>query len=294
MDWKLMNIKHSPTFLLLTNVWNEEGNLDSIFTQIAKQTKKPTQWLIINDGSIDNTLEELEEYCKKYSDLNVSIYSMPPKTRGNLDTLGIAIRTALRSVSGKFDYYAKLDIDTVLPNNYFERIFQEFDRDPKLMCASGAIYYKGKKELNRRKWARGSGLIIKGPFFDYYRYDIPEITLETWIGTLARIHGLRTKEFENIREVQLTQTTQLTRKGAFRRGRLAYYFGFNPLSVVIRAIITEFIFRTNGKQFLQGYLIARRRKWQISNKKIRQFWFRNFFFLDLKSLFGSLFQLRKL
>ncbi|MFX0170570.1 MAG: glycosyltransferase family 2 protein [Candidatus Hodarchaeota archaeon] len=284
-----MNIGHSPTFLLLTNVWNEEGNLNSVFAHIAKQTKKPTYWLIINDGSVDNTLKELKELSSKYSDLEISIYSMPPKTRGNLDTLGVAIRTALKSVNGKFDYYAKLDIDTVLPENYFERIFQEFDKDPKLMCASGAIYYRGKKELNRRKWARGSGLIIKGPFFDYYRHNIPEVTLETWIGTLARIHDFKTKEFPKIKAVQLIQTTQLTKKGAFRRGRLAYYFGFNPLSVFIRAIIAEFVFKTNGKQLIWGYLVARQKKWQINNKKIRHYWFHQLFFLDIKSLFGRLY-----
>jgi cellulose synthase/poly-beta-1,6-N-acetylglucosamine synthase-like glycosyltransferase len=272
--------------LLISNVWNEEGNLDSIFKQVSKQSIKPAQWLIINDGSTDNTFRELKELQSRDSNINtISIFSIPPKNKGNLDTLGIAVRKALKSITGKFDFYAKLDIDTVLPSDYFEKIFQEFDKDKKLMCASGTIYYKEKKESNRRKWARGSGLVIRGLFFDYYRNQIPEITLETWIGTLAQIHNYKTKEFPHIKEIQLKPTTQLTKKGVYRRGRLAYYFGFNLLSIIVRAVIAEFVTRKNGKLFLQGYLAAWRMAWKIDNESIRRYWFRNLIFLDLKSFF---------
>ena len=143
------------SYLIISNVWNEEGNLDSIFKQLLKQTVKPTQWLMINDGSTDNTPDELEELKLKYSqNIPLTIFSMPKKSRGNLDTLGVAIRTALKNISRRYDFYVKLDIDTVLPANYFEKIFEEFVKDPKLMCASGTIYHKGQKEPNRRKWAR--------------------------------------------------------------------------------------------------------------------------------------------
>ena len=276
------------SYLVISNVWNEEGNLDSIFKQLLKQTIKPTHWLMINDGSTDNTLDELEELKLNNSQyIPLTIFSTPKKSRGNLDTLGVAIRTALKSISRRYDFYVKLDIDTVLPANYFEKIFEEFAKDPKLMCASGVIFTKGKKEPNRRKWARGTGLTIRGNFFDYYRSDIPEVTLETWIGTLAEIHGYKTKEFQNIKEVQLKPTTQLTEKGTLRRGRLMYYFGFHPLAVFIRSITEEFVLRKNGKAILHGYLIAKRNKWKIKNNIIRQYWFKNLFFIDLKSLLSK-------
>jgi glycosyltransferase involved in cell wall biosynthesis len=280
--------KH-PSYLLISNVWNEEGKLESIFKQISKQTIKPSYWLIINDGSTDNTLKELQKYQSRYSNIPlIAIYSMPRKTRGNLDTLGVSIRTALKSVPRKFDFYAKIDIDTVIPNNFFDKIFYEFNKDPMLMCASGAIYFNNIKEINRRKWARGSGLTIRGPFFDYYRDNIPGVTLETWIGTLAKINGYKTKEIRHIKEIQLSPSTQLTKKGAFRRGRLAYYFGFNPLSIILRTIITEFILRRDGKSLWKGYLIARRNKWKINNELIRQFWFKNSLILDIKALFSMI------
>ncbi len=278
------------SYLVISNVWNEEGNLDSIYKQLFKQTIKPTRWLMINDGSTDNTLDELEKLklkCSQY--IPLTIFSMPRKSRGNLDTLGIAIRTALKSISKRYDFYVKLDIDTVLPANYFEIIFEEFTKDPKLMCASGTIYHKGRKEPNRRKWARGSGLVIRGSLFDYYRHNIPEVTLETWIGTLAKIHGYNTREFNQITEIQINPTTQLTSKGAFRRGRLAYYFGFNPISVLFRALIAEFMTRKGGKNLFQGYIFAWKNKWRINNELIRGYWFKNVLLLDVNSILSKIF-----
>jgi len=281
-------MQNPPSYLLISNVWNEEGKLESIFKQISKQTIKPSYWLIINDGSTDNTLKELQKFQSRYSNVPlIAIYSMPRKIRGNLDTLGVSIRTALMSVPQKFDFYAKIDIDTVIPHNYFEKIFYEFNKDPKLMCASGVIYFNNR-EKNRRMWARGSGLTIQGPFFEYYRDNIPDITLETWIGTLAKINGYKTKEFRHIKETQLSPTTQLTKKGAFRKGKLAYYFGFNPLSVILRAFIAEFLLRRDGKSLWHGYLIARRNKWKINNELIRQYWFKNILILDFKALFSRI------
>ncbi len=276
------NTKSQPKICLISNSWNEAPQLPELFESVASQTLLPAIWLFIDDGSIDETPQVLEHLMKQYPKLNVKVISMPKKKKGNLDKLGIAIKRALSTLTEHYDYYVKLDVDTRMPPHYFEEITKKFEADPKLMVASGVLVVNGKPEPNRRKFARGSGIVIRGWFFELFIPDIPDVTIEAWINTKARFHGYKTYQFDDLVLIQTRPTTQLTAKGSFRNGRLSYYFNYNFLIVLGKAIAYALL-RKNGSAILRGYWYTWRERWKIKDHEIK-FYYSRYIFVDYAKL----------
>ncbi len=272
----------SPKICLISNSWNEASQLPELFESVAKQTLLPSIWLFIDDGSIDETPQVLEQLKARYPKLNVRIISMPKKRKGNLDKLGIAIKKALNTLTEKYDFYVKLDVDTRMPPHYFEAITKKFREDPQLMVASGVLVVNGKAEPNRRKFARGSGIVIRGWFFERFIPDIPDVTIEAWINTKARFHGYKTLQFDDLVLIQTRPTTQLTAKGSFRNGRLSYYFNYHFLIVLAKAL-AYLALRKNGSAILRGYWYTWREGWKIKDPEIK-FYYSRYIFVDYAKL----------
>lgn len=271
-----------PRICLISNSWNEAAQLPELFESVAKQTLLPAIWLFIDDGSTDETPRVLEDLVVKHPQLNVRIISMPRKEKGNLDTLGIVIKKALRTLTEHYDYYVKLDVDTRMPPHYFEEITKRFEQDPKLMVASGVLVVNGKPEPNRRKFARGSGIVIRGWFFERFISDIPDVTIEAWINTKARFHGYKTRQFDDLVLIQTRPTTQLTARGSFRNGRLSYYFNYNFIIVLAKALAYALL-RKNGSAILKGYWYTWHQGWKIKDPEIK-FYYSRYIFVDYAKL----------
>ncbi|MFX0090469.1 MAG: glycosyltransferase family 2 protein [Candidatus Hodarchaeota archaeon] len=263
--------KQNSRICLITNAWNEAHQLANLFFTVINQKLTPSIWLFIDDGSVDTTPTELVHLMKKYPNLNVKVIKMPKKTKGNLDTIGIALKKALLTLSESYDYYAKLDADSRMPQSYFEEMVKKFEKDPKLMVASGTIVANGFLEPTQRKIPRGSGMVIRGNFFEKFIADIPEITIDTWIYTKAQIYGFKTWQFDDLLLLQTRPTTQLTTRGSFRNGKLYFYFSHNFVFVIAKAIKLAILER-KGSAFLHGYWYGKRKNWKINDKQIRDYY----------------------
>ena len=60
-------------FTIFTPTYNREGLLISLYESLKKQTFKDFEWLIVDDGSIDNTNETVQQFIKE-NILNISYY----------------------------------------------------------------------------------------------------------------------------------------------------------------------------------------------------------------------------
>ncbi len=276
-------MQKKPKVCLVSHSWNEADQLPALFKNISQQTLLPALWLFIDDGSTDNTPEVLAQLSKKYPQLKLKIIQMPKKTKGNLDTIGIALKKAFKSLEEHYDFYVLVDVDTRLPKNYIEKITEKFYHDPKLTVASGVITVNGIPESNKRKFARGTGMTIRGEFLEKLVDQIPEVKIDAWINTKSRIYGFKTFEFDDLKIIQTRPTTQRTAKGSFRNGRLAYYFNYNFLLVLAKALY-YLILRKRGSDILRGYWYTKREGWKIKDKEIKTYYHSRIFIDYLKVL----------
>jgi biofilm PGA synthesis N-glycosyltransferase PgaC len=108
---------------------------------VAAQTLPPTLWVVVDDGSSDETPAILNEYAQQIPCLRI----LRREDRGRravgpgvVDAFYAGLETLNLS---HFDFACKLDMDLDLPPRYFERLVQRMQADPRLGCCSGKPYY---------------------------------------------------------------------------------------------------------------------------------------------------------
>jgi glycosyltransferase involved in cell wall biosynthesis len=130
--------------LVISPLHNEAAHVRRLVASVAAQTRAPDLWLAVDDGSTDETPALLAELSASVPFMHV--LSVPQRThRPGLDRLAVALEarafnSALRTVALEdFAYVGKLDGDIELEPNHFERLIEEFERDPRLGIVGSAI-----------------------------------------------------------------------------------------------------------------------------------------------------------
>lgn len=121
-----MSIK--PPISVIMSVYNSERYLDISIESILSQTFKEFEFIIINDGSNDNSLKIIKKYQKK--DTRIKIIN-------NNKNIGLtkSLNKGLRIAKGK--YIARMDADDISATNRLKKEyhFLEFHQN-YFLCAS--------------------------------------------------------------------------------------------------------------------------------------------------------------
>ena len=111
---------------------NEERHLKKTLLAIRQQSIPPKKIIVVNDGSTDRTSEIAKEYTDIVEDLSDRGFNA-------IATAAISgvINQGLMRVSPDSEYVLICGADAVLPEDFFEVIQGEMERDPRLVVASG-------------------------------------------------------------------------------------------------------------------------------------------------------------
>src|SRR5688500_231069 len=107
---------------------------------VTSQTVPPALWVIVDDGSKDDTPKILAEYAAQFPYIRV----VTRADRGDR-ALGGGVIDAFYSGyetinPREFDYVCKLDLDLDLPRRYFETLMERMEADPRIGTCSGKPY----------------------------------------------------------------------------------------------------------------------------------------------------------
>ena len=115
-----------PKITVIVPTLNEESCIVETLKSISNQDIKPNYDIIVCDGgSTDNTVKLAQKYAK--------VLRSP--IRGKVDQLNFATKHA------KGDILLFLDADTMLPHNYFQRIFELFENESNLWACGAKFKY---------------------------------------------------------------------------------------------------------------------------------------------------------
>ncbi len=102
----------------------------------------PALWVVVDDGSTDETPAILEEYARRLPYLRVVRRDdRGAAQRGPGRHRGVLRRASRPSRLDDFDYLCKLDMDLDLPPRYFELLMQRMEREPRLGTTSGKPWF---------------------------------------------------------------------------------------------------------------------------------------------------------
>jgi biofilm PGA synthesis N-glycosyltransferase PgaC len=275
--------------LVISPVRNEAAHLELVAAAVERQTRPPDLWVVVDDGSTDETPAILARLARRIGFLKVTSATEQPSSGPVKDRLASAAapRTFNRGLSGvawrSFTHIAKLDGDIELPPDYFERLLAEFERDPELGLAGGV-------------WAEpdphGEGWRVQPiPLEHHVMGSLKCYSIECFLAiggmqerlgwdtidqTYARMRGFRTRSFAELiaRHHRPWGSADGTLRGRARHGQCAYIVHFTLPWVALRAlkVAGERPRGLSGMAFLYGYLrSAVRRVSRVDDREFRGF-----------------------
>lgn len=111
-----------PTVTILTPSYNRAHTLPRVFDSLQKQTFKDFEWLVIDDGSTDNTREIIENF-QKISDFRVRYYHQENQHKFLTFFRGIDLAEGT--------YFSPLDSDDALVENALETLVNTWKGIPE-------------------------------------------------------------------------------------------------------------------------------------------------------------------
>ena len=133
------------SYLLVTPCRNEADFMKLTLDSVISQTVLPDLWVIVDDGSTDDTPEILADYAARHSFIKV----VTRENRGHRSVGPGVIEAFYHGYDqvdvSQFDFVCKFDLDLDLPPRYFEILIQRMNDNPRIGTCSGKAYFKDKK-----------------------------------------------------------------------------------------------------------------------------------------------------
>ena len=131
----------SRRYLLVTPCRDEAKYARRTLDSVTRQTVLPALWIIVDDGSKDQTPEILREYAARFPFIRV----VTRADRGDRKLGGGVIDAFYAGYEtidpDGFDYVCKLDLDLDLPSAYFESLMRRMEGERRIGTCSGKPYF---------------------------------------------------------------------------------------------------------------------------------------------------------
>ena len=191
-------------YVIVSPVKDEERYVEFTLRSVTSQTLKPVLWVIVDDGSKDNT----PEIIRRYGDSNPFIRLVCNPHAGERKLAFAEIRAfnwgCELIASADYDFIVKLDCDLGFGADYFEQLLERFRSDERLGIASGVYLEQNKLGL----WnevvmptyhAAGASKVIRRACFEDIGGFIPAPGWDTVDEIRAMNLGWETIHFKDLR-----------------------------------------------------------------------------------------------
>lgn len=282
-------------FYIIIPAHNEEAYLRETLTSISAQSLLPSQIIVVNDNSTDNTEAIVNEFMSK----------LPMLRKHNLQSEanhmpGAKVMQAFykgyEQLDEGYDVIMKLDADIILPPNYLQILAKNFSVDNKLGMCSGLCYVKKGDAWVYEPVADKKH--IRGPIKAYSKACFkaiggPKISIgwDTLDVLLAHYYGFSTKTIPELRVKHLKPTGEAySKKARFLQGKAMYKMRYGFILTFIASLKTAFSQKRPQALInnIIGYLKAKKENTtylvnQKEGRYIRDYRYRGI----LKKLFGN-------
>jgi poly-beta-1,6-N-acetyl-D-glucosamine synthase len=130
-------------YALISPCRNEAEYMRKTLDSVTRQTVPPSLWVVVDDGSTDQSPRILAEYAAKFDFIRV----VQRKDRGKRSVGPGVIEAFYEGYSTvdpqQYQYVCKLDMDLDLPLRYFQTLMEQMEQDPRIGTCSGKPYVRG-------------------------------------------------------------------------------------------------------------------------------------------------------
>ena len=254
-------------YVIVSPARNEEAFIEKTIESVAKQTVLPRKWVIVNDGSTDDTGNIVRRFLGKYP--WIELIEFPVRKERNFAAKVFAFNAGQEKVKNlEYEVIANLDADVSFDADHFEFLLNEFRKDPSLGVAGTVFeeaggYSSATDSFEGQNHVSGQCQLFRRKCFEEIGgYQPNKAGGIDWMAvTTARMIGWKTRSF---REKSFFHHRSL---GTAERGRIAssfsygekdYYLGGHPLWEICRVAfrMTRRPYLIEGLSLGAGYLWA--------------------------------------
>ena len=231
-------------YIVISPVRNEAHYLPQTIRCMVAQSVRPTEWILVNDGSTDTTGAILAAAVGQHPWIRV----IHRKDRGFRQAGGGVIDAfydGYQSISDSaWQFLVKLDGDLSFSADYFQQCLDRFGADPKLGIAGGTIcnqvngglevesridpvfHVRGATKVYRRACWEQIGGLIRAPGWD----TVDEVK--------ANMLGWITRTFPALKLVHHRPAGQAYGQWSnlVKNGRANYIAGYHPLFMFLKCL----------------------------------------------------------
>jgi glycosyltransferase involved in cell wall biosynthesis len=228
-------------YAVVTPVRNEAEYIEMTIRSMVQQTIKPTEWVIVDDGSTDGTCDIVNQYRSG----NPWIKLVHRKDRGKRQRgRGVveAFYDGYNTLQKDFNFIVKLDSDLSFECHYFESLLKQFAINPHLGVTGGAVYEKldGKHWVlqSHRDHVRGPTKVYRKACFEAIGGLAPTLGWDGLDEWKALSKGWEVQSFMDLKVYHYRITGGATGliKSRVEQGQGAYCMSYHPLFLIARGI----------------------------------------------------------
>ena len=195
----MTNRSSAPRLALVTPARNEGAFIEDTIRSVIQQTVLPVRWVIVSDGSSDNTAAIVRKYSDQHS--WIELVNVPPHAGRNFAGKVHAFNLGYARLQNvEYEMIGNLDADITFDEGYFEFLLGKFVLDSQLGVA-GTPFTEDDRQYDYRftSTAHVSGacqLFSRRCFEDIGGYTPISIGGVDLVAVLtARMKGWKTKSF---------------------------------------------------------------------------------------------------
>lgn len=229
---------NDKSYVLITSARDEEACIEKTIQAVVSQTILPEKWVIVSDGSTDRTAAIVADYVKRFD--FIELLRLPRDGQRSFGAKVNAIHTGYAELSSrKFQFIGNLDADVSFDSQYYARLLQHFEENPRLGIAGGIILELINGQFCGQNISRNS---VAGAIQFFRRHCYGKIggyiPLEAGgedavMEILARKHGWQVQTFPEMKVFHhrrvATGKNRSILATKFREGRRDYLLGYHPL-----------------------------------------------------------------
>jgi poly-beta-1,6-N-acetyl-D-glucosamine synthase len=255
-DWDATDMSHR--YVLISPCRNEADFMRQTLDSVIAQSVRPTKWVIVDDGSTDDTPRILSEYAQRHGWIEIVTRSDRGRRAvgpGVIEAFYAGYETVDPT---DYDFLCKLDLDLRLPPRYFEILMARMTANPRIATCSGKAYIETIRGLeNERhgdetsigasKFYRVSCFQAMGGFVREVMWDGIDghrCRMKGWIACSWDDPDLR---FVHLRPMGSSQQNIIA--GRMRHGYGQYFMGTSLIYMLANAVN-----RLNEKPYVLGSL----------------------------------------
>ncbi len=252
-------------YVIISPCRNEAQYMRRTLDSVIRQTLRPRKWVIVDDGSSDDTPNILREYRQRHD--WITVVTRPDRGRRKVGPGVIeAFYAGLETIDlDEYEYLCKLDLDLDLPPRYFETLVERMRANPRIGTCSGKPYelrnnrhvsddYGDEMSVGASKFYRIDCFREIGGFVRQVMWDAIDCHKCRQLGWIACSWDAPELRFEHLRPEGSSERNILT--GRKRHGFGQYYMGtafpFMLASSLYRMAFPPYFL--GGLYMLLGYL----------------------------------------